>query len=125
MAVATAEIMHAHYHLGQLGGIGSTAENLAAAFGGEDFEIESMYPAFTAVGEIEKEKGALKGFFYAVEAEKNHRPLYAQARDLVGAGKDLDATPIHVCNVCGHTGTGEAPDECPICGNEKKNFKVF
>ena len=124
-AVAKAEVMHAHYHLGQLGGIGTTAENLATAFDGEDFEIQSMYPAFTAVGELEMEKGAVKGFYYALEAEKNHRPLYAKARDLVAAGKDMDDTPLYVCDVCGHTGTGEAPDKCPICGNEKKNFKVF
>jgi rubrerythrin len=124
-AVAMAEVMHAHYHLAQLGGIGTTAENLAGAFCGEDFEIQSMYPAFTAVGELEKEKGALKGFYYAVEAEKNHRPLYARARDLAVSGKDRDATPIFVCNHCGHTGTGEAPDKCPICGNKKKNFVVF
>jgi rubrerythrin len=124
-AVAFAEVMHAHYHLAQLGGIGTTAENLAGAFGGEDFEIEWMYPAFTAVGELEGEKGAVKGFFYAVEAEKNHRPLYAKAKKLVVAGKDLDAKPIFVCNHCGHTGTGEPPDKCPVCGNLKKNFKVF
>jgi rubrerythrin len=124
-AVSFAEIMHAHYHLAQLGGIGTTAENLAAAFSGEDFEIEWMYPAFTAVGELEGEKGAVKGYYYAVEAEKNHRPLYAKAKKLAAAGKDLDAKPIHVCNFCGHTALGEPPDKCPVCGNLKKNFKVF
>jgi rubrerythrin len=124
-AVAYAEVKHAHYHLAQLEGIGSTAENLAAAFAGEDFEIEWMYPAFTAVGNLEGETGAVKGFHYALEAEKNHRPLYAEAKGLVEAGSDRDATPLYVCGECGHTGTGEPPEKCPVCGNERKNFKVF
>ena len=124
-AVAHAEIMHAHYHLGQLAGIGGTVDNLQAAYEGEDFEIEHMYPAFTAVGSREGEEGAVKGFYYAVEAEKDHRPLYAEAKGLVEAGGDMDETPLYVCGYCGHTGRGEAPDKCPVCGNLKKNFKVF
>jgi rubrerythrin len=124
-AVSHAEVKHAHYHLAQLEGIGSTIENLQGAFDGEDFEIESMYPAYTAVGELEGEKGAVRGYYLAVEAEKNHRPLYSQTKELVALGQDLDATPIYVCGYCGHTGTGEPPEKCPVCGNERKNFKVF
>ncbi|MFA5191351.1 MAG: hypothetical protein WC740_11530 [Verrucomicrobiia bacterium] len=30
--------------------------------------------------------------------------------------------PIHVCEVCGHTVVGEAPDKCPICGARKEEF---
>jgi rubrerythrin len=124
-AVASAEIKHAHYHLGQLGGVGSTVENLDAAFAGEDFEIEWMYPAFTAVGNLEGESGAVRGYHWAVEAEKDHRPLYAETKGRVEAGSDLDATPFYVCGCCGHTGRGEAPEKCPVCGNPRKNFEVF
>jgi len=124
-AVAFAEVQHAHYHLRQLQGIGSTAENLQRAYEGEDFEIEHMYPAFTAVGELEGEKEAVRGYFWAMEAEKNHRPLYQEAKGLVEAGADLDATPLYVCGCCGHTGRGEPPEKCPTCGSPKANFHVF
>ncbi len=124
-AVAFAEVQHAHYHLRQLEGIQSTAENLQAAFQGEDFEIEHMYPAYTAVGELEGEKAAVQGFHYAVEAEKNHRPLYAEGRDQVESGADLDDVPIYVCGFCGHTGRGEVPEKCPICGAPASKFEVF
>lgn len=124
-AVASAEVKHAHYHLGQLKGVGSTVENLQGAYEGEDAEIEWMYPAFTAVGNLEGEAGAVQGYYYAMEAEKNHRPLYAEAKGLVQAGADLDATPLYVCGCCGHTGRGEAPEKCPVCGNPQKNFEIF
>ncbi|HEY3398137.1 MAG TPA: rubrerythrin family protein [Armatimonadota bacterium] len=124
-AVASAEIKHAHYHLRQLGGIGCTADNLTAAHAGEDFEIESMYPAFTAVGNLEGEADAVKGYHYAVEAEKNHRPMYLEARNRVESGEDADERPIYVCSYCGHTGHGAAPDKCPICGNPGENFEKF
>lgn len=122
-AIAFAEVQHAHYHLKQLGAVGPTAENLIGAFEGEDFEVESMYPAFTAVGNLEGEESAVKGFHYAVEAEKDHRPMYAEARRSVEQGEDFSALPIFVCTFCGHTGQGEAPGKCPVCGN--LTFKTF
>ena len=41
---AQAESIHAAGHLLALGGIGSTADNLQAAIGGETFEHTEMYP---------------------------------------------------------------------------------
>ena len=37
-------------------------------------------------------------------------------------GKDLPAAAIHVCEVCGHTVVGDAPDKCPICGARKDKY---
>ena len=45
-AAAHAETVHAHNHLRALGEIKSTAENLQAAIGGENYEVVSMYPDF-------------------------------------------------------------------------------
>jgi rubrerythrin len=39
------------------------------------------------------------------------------------AGKDLGAGPMYVCNDCGHTVMGKAPDECPVCGASRSKFK--
>ena len=36
-----------------LGGIGSTADNLAAAFGGESFEVDEMYPAYHGIAKLQ------------------------------------------------------------------------
>ena len=52
-AIAYAEEVHAINHLRQLGGIGKTADNLAAAMGGENYEVTEMYPAFDAVARKE------------------------------------------------------------------------
>ena len=41
---AQAESIHAEGHLAALGGVGSTADNLQAAIGGETFEHTEMYP---------------------------------------------------------------------------------
>ena len=38
-------------------------------------------------------------------------------------GEALPETSIHVCQYCGNTVEGEAPDKCPICGAPKKMFK--
>ena len=52
-AVAFAESTHARNHLSVLGGIGTTGENLRAAWGGETFEIDEMYPAYDAVARMQ------------------------------------------------------------------------
>ena len=52
-----------------------------------------------------------------------HHGLYGKALKSVQEGKDLDATPIWVCAVCGNTVEGEPPDECPICGAKKEAFQ--
>ena len=51
-AVAFAESTHARNHLSVLGQIGSTEENLKAAWSGETFEIDEMYAAYNAVARI-------------------------------------------------------------------------
>lgn len=124
-AVASAEEKHAHYHLRMLGGVGSTESNLQEAFEGEDYEVEAMYPAFSAVAQLEGEEDADKGYYYAIEAEKNHRPLYGEAKSAVTADEDIDDTPIYVCGFCGHTGRGDAPEQCPICDNPRDGFEIF
>jgi rubrerythrin len=124
-AASYAEQTHASAHLETLQGIGSTAENLAAAFGGESFEIEEMYPAFISVAIEQDEPAAQESMNHALQVEKIHQALYAQAKDAVDAGKDADLGDLWVCNYCGFTAEGEAPGKCPICGNPRKNFVKF
>jgi rubrerythrin len=55
--------------------------------------------------------------------EKTHYGLYSEALEALKGGKDLDAAAIYVCDVCGHTAVGEAPEKCPVCGAAKSRFK--
>ena len=124
-AVAFAESTHARNHLSVMGGIGGTVDNLKAAFGGETFEIDEMYPAYDAVAKLQGAKEAQTSIRYAKSAEKDHQAIYDSTAKGIGAGEDLGKAPIRVCPVCGHTVIGDAPDECPVCGTAGQFFKTF
>ena len=119
-AAAEAETVHAHAHLRALNGIGSTAENLKAAVGGETFEFESMYPPMIADAEAEGHDAAVRSFRFANEVEKIHAALYQKALDALDNPQSVD---YYVCSVCGNTVENEPPDSCPICGAKAKAFK--
>jgi rubrerythrin len=124
-AVAFAESTHARNHLSVLDGIGSTAENLKAAWGGETFEIDEMYPAYDAVAKLQGNESAQTSIRYALKAEQDHQAIYDETLKGVEGKRDLGATPVFVCPVCGHTELGEAPDDCPRCGTNAAYFKKF
>jgi rubrerythrin len=120
-----AEEIHATNHLRTLSGIGKTSENLKAAIEGETYEVEEMYPTFISEAQEEQEKGAETVTKWALEAEKVHAGLYKKAKEAVDNGEDMEFQPIHVCQVCGFTVEGEAPDKCPLCGSPKEKFSRF
>ena len=124
-AASFAEQIHAGNHLRALEGIQGTVANLEGAFGGETFEIEHMYPDYMAVAEKQGEKKALRSMSWALEAEKVHAKLYAEAKQSVEAGKDVATQEIWVCTVCGFTMEGEPPDKCPVCSTPKAKFRKF
>jgi rubrerythrin len=124
-AIAYAERVHAINHLRQLGGIGDTATNLGEARDGENYENDEMYPAFEAVAKLQSEKGALRSIFFALEAEKIHEVMYDDAQKIVKTGEDLPSQKVFVCDVCGYTVFGDAPDRCPICKAVRTKFKEF
>ncbi len=124
-AVAAAETVHAHAHLRVLGEVKSTAENLQAALGGEFYEFTKMYPEFIDIAKQEGNRQAATSFDYANQVEKIHHGLYGKAAEAVAAGKDAEPGPWYVCQVCGNTVAGEAPDICPICRAPKKSFLLI
>jgi rubrerythrin len=121
-AAADAETVHAHAHLRVMGGINSTNENLQAAIDGEGYEFKQMYPGFIAEAEKEGNKPAVFSFQNALAVEEIHYGLYTEALESVKSGSDLPETKIFVCQVCGNTVKGEAPDKCPVCGAVKEKF---
>jgi rubrerythrin len=37
----------------------------------------------------------------------------------------MELKPFYVCQYCGNTVEGEAPEKCPVCGVPKKMFKLI
>lgn len=122
-AASEAETVHARNHLKALKGIGSTADNLKQAVSGEHYEFAEMYPGFISEAQAQKDAVAEESFDYANKVEKIHHGLYSRALKDVEDGKKADEKPYYVCQTCGNTVLGEAPDKCPICGSSKSQFK--
>ncbi len=118
-AAAAAETVHAHNHLKVIGSVGSTLENLKAAYEGEHFEFTKMYPDFLEQAKKENNNDALQTFHWANEVEKVHGNLYQKAIDSM---QSLPDAPYYVCPRCGYTAEGNAPDKCPVCGAAGDTF---
>lgn len=138
-AVAHAEYIHAGDHYRQVkhleGGFvansmaafgpGDTKKNLRLAIMGENYEITEMYPVYIEVAKFQGEKGAQQSFEWSYGTEKMHKQLYEKSKQAVDQNSDADLGPIQVCEVCGYTMEGEAPDKCPLCGVSKEKFTAF
>ncbi len=110
------------------GVIGSTAENLRAAAGGEKEEWTAMYPDFAQVA---REEGfdSIAAIFEAIAvAEKQHEKRFLGLLANVEAGTVFkkDKPAVWRCQNCGyvHDGT-EAPDVCPACAHAKAHFELL
>lgn len=122
-AAAEAETVHARNHLKVLGDIKSDKENLTAAIGGEHYEFTTMYPGFIEQAKTENNKEAAGSFNLANKVEQVHHRLFQDALKNLESGKALKETIYYVCQVCGNTVEGEAPERCPICGAPRSRFK--
>lgn len=119
-AAAAAETVHALNHLRAMGEMKSTAENLQAAIAGESHEYTEMYPAFIEEAQKEENSSAEISFIGACAVEEIHARLFKEALKGLGRNKIVD---YWVCQVCGNTVEGEAPEQCPICGAARESFK--
>lgn len=122
-AAAGAETVHARNHLKVLGEIKTDRENLGAAIGGENYEFTEMYPGFIEQAKKEGNKAAGDSFDLANKVEQIHHRLFQAALKDLEAGKAFQDAPYYVCQVCGNTVEGEAPELCPICGSPRSKFK--
>jgi rubrerythrin len=122
-AVAEAEVVHARNHLNVIDAVGATKDNLLAASMGERIEFMEMYPAFIDAAIKEKNDRAERSFTWANKVEKVHYGYFDTAFKEMKEGKQLADATYYVCQVCGNTVKGEAPDKCPVCGSAAKAFK--
>ena len=122
-AAAEAETVHARNHFNAMDGVGSTRDNLMAGATGEHYEFTRIYPPFIEQAELENNKRAQRSFEYANEVEQIHHRYFEEALKTFNAGQKLKDDPYFVCQVCGNTVAGEAPERCPICGAPRDRFK--
>lgn len=118
---AEAERIHAEGHLAALEQVGSTADNLQAAFEGETHEYQCMYPPMLEQA-IADEHKAKRMFGYALEAEEIHAKLYTMALEAVKQGKDLTEVEFYLCPVCGNIEIGKPTESCKVCGAKADKF---
>jgi rubrerythrin len=122
-AAAEAETVHARNHLRVMQGINATRENLQAAISGENHEFTEMYPEFISRAQVENEAKAENSFELANKVEKIHHSLFQNTLQKLEKGQSMEERPFHVCQVCGNTVEGNAPEKCPVCGASQKAFK--
>src|SRR5512143_3920849 len=92
-AAAEAETIHALAHLANMGGVGSTLDNLRHAVAGETYEFTEMYPpmAEQATRENHRSRHMLH---FAAAAEKVHAGLFGQALVALESGADLSTMDV-------------------------------
>jgi len=122
-AAAEAETVHARNHFNAMDGVGSTKDNLHAGVIAEHREFTRMYPPFIEQAEKDQYQRAVVTFGYANEVEEVHYNLFQEAYQALESGQPLKDEPYFVCQGCGNTVAGEAPEVCPICGAPRSRFK--
>jgi rubrerythrin len=123
-AAAAAETVHARNHFNAMDAIGSTRDNLTAAIMGEHHEFTRMYPPFIEKAEEEQNERAALSFSQANDVEQVHHRLFEAALKQVEGGATFKPETYYVCQVCGNTVAGEAPDKCPVCGSVHRFNKI-
>jgi rubrerythrin len=111
-AAAQAETIHAPAHLANMGGVGTTLQNLEAAVSGETYEFTEMYPPMVEQAKAEGHR-ARTMLDFASRAERVHAGLFRQALEAMRAGKDLSQMDVYLCPVCGDVEFGVPPDKVP------------
>ena len=110
------------------GVIGSTAENLKEAAGGENYEWNEMYPGFAKVAREEGFKEIANTFAAIGIAEKQHERRFQGFLENLESGTVFKkAEPVvWRCLNCGYVEEGkEAPEMCPSCDHPRDHFEVL
>ncbi len=118
---------HAKMWFKLLGGIGNTAENLASAAAGENYEWTDMYATFAKEAEEEGFTEIAAKFRAVAAIEKSHEERYRKLLNNV----EMQAVfakaeqTMWECRNCGHLVMGKkAPEICPVCAHPKSYFEV-
>lgn len=100
---------HAKMWFKELSGIGSTAENLAAAADGENYEWTDMYDGFAKTAEEEGFLELAAKFRLVAAIEKRHEQRYRALLHNIEAQEVFKKSEVKVweCRNCGHIVVGK------------------
>ena len=127
LKTADNEKEHAKLWLKELCGIGTTAENLANAADGENFEWTDMYEGFAKTAEEEGFPELAAKFRGVAAVEKAHEERYRALLHNVETAAVFEKSEVKVweCRNCGHLVVGTAaPEKCPVCNHPQSYFEV-
>ena len=127
LQTAENEKEHAKIWFKELNGIGSTAENLAAAADGENYEWTDMYEGFAVTAEKEGFTELAAKFRMVAAIEKHHEERYRALLRNVEAQEVFAKSEVKVweCRNCGHIVVGtKAPEICPVCAHPQSYFEI-
>ena len=117
LKTADNEKEHAKLWFKELAGIGSTAENLAAAAEGENYEWTDMYAGFAKTAEAEGFPELAARFRMVGEVERHHEERYRALLHNVETAAVFAKSEVKIweCRNCGHIVVGTtAPEVCPV-----------
>ena len=118
---------HAKLWFKALGGLGDTAQNLAAAAAGENYEWTDMYDTFAREAEEEGFVELAAKFRGVAAVEKTHEERYRALLSNVQMQKVFEKAEMTMweCRNCGHLVMGKkAPEVCPVCNHPRSYFEV-
>ena len=118
---------HAKLWFKALGGLGDTAQNLAAAAAGENYEWTDMYDTFAREAEDEGFMELAAKFRGVAAIEKTHEERYRALLSNVEMQKVFEKAEMTMweCRNCGHLVMGKkAPEVCPVCNHPRSYFEV-
>jgi rubrerythrin len=110
------------------GVIGTTAENLKEAAGGEHYEWTAMYPGFAQTARKEGFDDIATIFESIAVAEKQHEKRYLGLLANVKAGTVFkkEKPVVWRCRNCGYLHQGsEAPEQCLACAHPRAHFELL
>lgn len=127
LKTAENEKEHAKMWFNALGEIGDTAENLAAAAAGENYEWTDMYERMAQEAEEEGFKALAAKFRAVGKIEKAHEERYRALLNNVETKAVFEKSGVSVweCRNCGHIVVGvAAPQICPVCAHPQSFFEI-
>ncbi len=127
LKTADNEKEHAKMWFKELNGLGDTAQNLAAAADGENYEWTDMYAEFAKDAEEEGFKELAAKFRMVAAIEKTHEERYRALLNNVETATVFEKSEVKVweCRNCGHIMVGtKAPELCPVCAHPKAYFEI-
>ncbi len=127
LKTADNEKEHAKLWSKELEGIGDTAENLANAAAGENYEWTDMYAGFAKTAEEEGFPELAAKFRLVAAVEKHHEERYRALLKNVELAEVFAKSEVKVweCRNCGHIMVGtKAPEICPTCNHPKAYFEI-